>query len=112
MRVFEKMSDFTYIRTSSRNSNLDHIAVSSNLTADTVNVIFDYQLYDHLPITCSIGVPSSVCQSSRLARDSSVRRCRRDWSKIDQTQFLESVDSILSKINVPFPLLQKVTSVA
>ena len=55
-------------------SNLDHVAVLSNLTAIAFNVIFGYHLSDHLSIICSIS---------------------------------ESVDLILSKINVPFLLLQK-----
>ena len=58
-------------------------------------------------LICSIGVTSLVFQSSPLARDSSARRYRQDWSKFDQTPFLDSVDVILSKINVPFHLLQK-----
>ena len=85
------MSDVTYIHTSSQTSNLNHVAVSSNLNANTVNSIFDYQLSDHFPINCSKGVSSSVFQNSPLARDSPAEWYRRDWSNIEQTRFLESI---------------------
>ena len=52
-------------------------------------------------------MPSWVSQSSTLVHDSSAQLYRRNWSKINQTQFPESFDSILSKINVPFHLHQK-----
>ena len=51
LHLLDKMSDFTYIHISSRSSSLNNLAVYPNLIGDKVNIIFDYQLSDNLPIT-------------------------------------------------------------
>ena len=63
-------------------SNFDYVAVSSDLQANTIKVVFDYQLSDYQSIACSIALPSFGHQSR--SHGSSAPLNRHDWLKIDQ----------------------------
>jgi len=68
--------------------------------ANTAKVMFDYQLCFHLPIACSITLPSFGHNSTSL--DPSAPLHRHDLSEIDQVLFTMSVNSILDKKSIPF----------
>ena len=66
----------------------------------TVKVMFDYQLSVYHAIAYSITLPPFGHHSAFLGSTAPLHR--HDKSKIDQTLFIMSVDSILDKLSIPF----------
>jgi hypothetical protein len=105
--VLAKDSDFTYVHNSARTSNLDHIAVSHNVSAELVKVISDYQLSDHLPITSSLQLHGFKEQTNYIIPPR--LKTHRDWARINSDLYASCTGFILSKIRAPLHLLQRFT---
>ena len=105
LAVVGKDRDFTYIHSSSSVSNLDHVAISHNLTVQNVRVVTDYQISDHLPVSSSVHIVSSNGHQTR--QETQQPKFRLDWLKADKQLFALATEEILNKIRIPFNLLQK-----
>jgi len=86
-------------------SNLDHVAISHNLTVQNVRVVTDYQISDDLPVSSSVHIVSSNCHQTR--QETQQPKFRLDWLKADKQLFALATEEILNKIRIPFNLLQK-----
>ena len=97
-----KDRDFTYIHSSSSVSNLDHIAISQNLTVQNFRVVTDYQISDDLPVSSSVHIVSSNCHQTR--QETQQPKFRLHWLKADKQVFSLATEEILNKIRIPFNL--------
>ena len=99
-----KAGDFTYIHPTGSVSNLDHVLVSSSIFSSslTVDVLREFFVSDHLPLSFRISAPFYRMRANRPLK----WRTIIEWSKTDLTQYQYWLDNLLSKIKIPFDLLQ------
>ena len=101
---------YTYLQDSTgKNSIIDHIFVSSRL----VNDILEYtacesivNLSDHLPVACNLAVPVQMIDTKSIHEQEGRRNNgSRRWDKGDLALYYNVSYEHLSKIHVPFSLL-------
>ena len=99
-----KAGDFTYIHPTGSVSNLDHALVSSSIFSSslTVDVLREFFVSDHLPLSFRISASFYRIRANRPLK----WRTIIEWSKTDLTQDQYWLDNLLSKIKIPFDLLQ------
>lgn len=102
-KVVDKDKNFSYCHNSGSVSNLDHVVTSFNVQNESVSVLMGGTLSDHLPISLSFACPFSEVKKSAAPKLKVVQDWKLDDAAIQQYQ--QVCNSILEKIQVPFPLL-------
>ena len=96
--------DFTYIQPTGLVSNFDHVLVSSRIFSSSlaVDVLREFFVSDYLPLSFRISEPFYRMRANRPLK----WRTIIEWSKADLAQYQYCLDNLLSKIKIPFDLLQ------
>jgi hypothetical protein len=103
--VLPRNQQFTFISVANTTSNINHAWFSSE-HLHVVSVLNDCLCSDHNPINVSIPVSSSQRASLR-----SKWFVRKSWALTDVGLFQKVCDDILTKIKVPYHLLQSSSAV-
>lgn len=102
LNVVDKDKAYTFISVANTVSNLDHVLTNFPVS-DEVKVAADGSYSDHLPLSLSITLDcpklSGPCKSQW--------RVYSDWKQVSNDLFAATSGDILSKIKVPFHLLQR-----
>ena len=99
-----KACDFTYIHLIGSVSILDHVLVSSSIFSSslTVDVLRECFVSDPLPLSFRISSPFYRIRANQPLKWRTIIK----WSNTDLTQYQYWLDNLISKIEIPFDLLQ------